>query len=475
MPIRLGLRINNPAISTFEGLKISVELKNEDSRPYTIPDAYDQTSAFTIEVSHRQSGIVRKMNGVTKQGMLTTGRIDERPNLDTLRPGRTWKWELDLSPYHYTLPAGVFEIQGVYRYSPEGIDVRSDTSSIEVSDAAPSRIDILRDNPVLDRLHLLFELQRDGCTEYWLRNCNYGNPLAAWYSGRILVGVQAQNPIVASAAFFQTKTFDSFFSTWVVWREGNTLLAEKYLRDQRLAIRRSAPMPEDLMLLPFACYTAEDDLYVFFQSSAPHLEAYVLKSSGFVRAFDRPLTSEADRKCAIAADENSVHVVSPFRGLHYERMTFKGELLAQKQLMHSRLAPYSYGYDPTKKVAKAAFSDQPHGKTVQMVFCDPRNDIMSQCFIDNIPLRHEVRELSFDRGHDGRFHMLVSTSDNKLYYIAENRGPFFVAEGADLFFPHIIAESEIFLGCYQPGLGYRYLRYDRHEFGSRIAKFEKER
>lgn len=468
MSVRLEFAIDNPLLSTHESLRVSCQLRNEDSQPVEIPSPYDRSGAFRIALFDGGGRPLRVMSRLTRQRVMTDGRADASLDTDTLAPGAEWNWRMDLASYHYPLPPGEFLLDAVYEYPPAGIELNSAPQPIRVKEDPLVALSAVRDNPVLDGLALLLEAEGESGTEYYLRQYNYARPVGAWYSSRILAGQEPQGPpYCATCNFLQTESLDAFFEKWVLWTAAGELRARRYDFGAPTDRYRAAPIPEGRSALRAAIRTLEDDLYVFFLTESGLLECYRFQE-GLTKVFEHGLRAPF-APLSIAADQESIHIAMPWRGVFYERLRPDGRPLERMHVFRSRLSPVSVQYDPAGRRIKALFRDGPHGKTVQMAVVDFARDTVAECRIDRIAIRDDLNELSFDQDSKGRFHLLASTAGGKLYYLFEGSAPRLIAEGEPRYFPIVVAPLRVYLGCYRRECGYRFLQFRKKRRGPKLV------
>jgi hypothetical protein len=462
--VRFELAIDNPLLSAHEGLRVSCRLRNDDPQPLDIPSPYDRSGAFRVALFDGEQP-VRVMSRLTRQRMMTDGRADGSLDTDTLEPGAEWNWRIDLASYHYPIPPGQFLLDAIYEYPPAGLRLRSGPHPIQVQDDSLAAVSALRDNPVLDGVTLLLEAEGENGTGYFLRQHNYGRPVGAWYSSRILAGEEAEEPFCASAAFFQTETPDPFLQKWVLWTKDAELRARRYDRGLPSELARAAPLPEDRSLVRSALRTAADELLVFMWAEPGRLECYRF-AGGLTKLFEHRVRGVA-AQIAVSGDDASIHLAVPWRGILYDRLSFDGKLLDRFHVFRSRLAAAWLAPDGVGRF-KALFRDGPHGKTVQMAVVDIARDTASECRIDRVGIHDDLNELSFDQDSKGRFHLLVSTAGGKLYYLFEGSGPRLIAEGESRYFPIVVAPLRVYLGCYRRECGYRFLQFRKRRRGPKL-------
>jgi hypothetical protein len=472
MPVEFNFAPRNPVLSTHESLSLSFELRNVGSPPLEIPTPYDRSGSLDIGLHDERLGLLRTMNRITRQRLMSASRVDSSLDLDTLEPGQAWEWRMDLSSFGYPIPPGEFYVRPKYEYPPAGVNLRPEPRRIHVTEDPLLSISAVRDNPVLDSLTLLMEADTSDGTAYFLRQHNYNRPLGAWYSCRILNDDQPQDPFIASAAFFQTEEIRPAYRKWIVWTQGAAVQARRYQNGQPSDEVRSADLPEGASLIRSAVVTRDDKLYIFLWNAAGRLECHRLDQDTLEKIFEHQMRCQPGAMVSIGADTESVHIASHWRGLMYDRIAWNGKAVERFQVHSTRLKPVSIVYEPSSERIKALFLDAPRGRTLQMLAANLKRDQLSVYTMDRLPLREEVTELSFDHDRRNRFHLLAATSGRKLYYFSEERGPVLIAEGEERFFPIVVAPLKIYLGCYRREYGYRFLQYRRRRPGQKVLGLE---
>jgi len=461
MPLKLDFAVENPTLSAHEGLRVGCRLRNDDAEARELPSPYDRSGAFRIELRDGGERLLRTMSRLTRQAVMTGGRIDRSLSLDTLAPGQEWSWKMDLASFAGPIPAGDFVLSAALDYPPGSVSLQTGLQPIRVQRDPLASIAALRDNPVLDGLALLIETEREGGPEYFLRHHNYARPLGAWYSSRILEGENAEAPFCASSNFRQTDSLDPFFQVWVIWTSAGQLRARRFDRGAATDLFRSVPIPEGRTLLRSAFRTASGELFLFFWSPAGMLECYRWDQRLEMAFQIRLRVSNAP--VSIGADEEFIHLAVPWRGILYRRLSYSGRSREVVHAYRSRLQPASLTYDPAGRRIKGLFRDGPHGKIVRMAVVDLARDVVAEWGIE-VPLRG-LRELSFDQDREGQFHLLASTAARKLYHFKEGASPKLIAEGEDAFFPLVAASGGVFLGCYRTNYGYGFLQAKKRGAG----------
>lgn len=481
--MKLVLSVINPDVNSLECLKVGLDLHNEGEIAYRLPGPYDLTGTLTFEVYCRDGTLLRRMSGLTRQQMMSSARVDSTPTLEDLPAGGRWRWDINLASYHYPLPSGDFGIEAVYTHEESGINVRSSRVPVRVMSAQLSDVVVLRDAPVLDGVTILLKGESHGTPVTVLRQLNAQRPLGAWYSERLestnssghtaagFAWGGTVRPFFAAARFFTNVSFEPTFCKWIITSDEAQLYAHRFRwgrPDQEVI---AAPLPVGRKLLSSACYDEQDRLIVFFQLLTGTIEAYDLTSEGLRFRFEHDMPATPIPP-AIRADCDFIHIVIPWRGVLYHRLSLNGVVEEKIQAFSSRMLPYSCDINPARRVAKVLFHDGPHGRSLDLIVVGPEPSRIERVAINNLPVRGQLREMSFDRDPDGRFHLLVSTSRRKLYYFRGWNRPALVASGQERFFPVVHAPSGVYLGCYQTDFGYRFLHFQRTVHGSRITTFD---
>ena len=478
--MELVLSVNNPNVNTLECLKVGLDLYNEGETAYRLPGPYDLSGALTFEVYRMDGTLLRQMSGLTRQKMMSKARVDPTQTFEDLPAGGRWRWDINLASYYYPLPSGEFEIGAVYTHEESGINIRSNRIPIRVSSAQLSDIAVLRDAPVLDGVTLLLRGKTNNTPVTILRQHNAQRPLSAWYSEQLestngaahpaakIIWGGPGRPFFAAARFFKTTSFEPTFCKWIISSDETQLYAQCFRRGQPDQEIITVPLPAGRKLLSSAYYDEQDHLTVFFQMHTGTIEAYDLANEGLIFRFahDVPATPIPP---AIRADCDFIHIVIPWRGVLYHRLLLNGICEEKVQVFSSRMMPYSCDINPALRVAKVLFYDGPHGRSLDLIIVGPEPRRIKRMTIDNLQVRGELREMSFDCDPDGRLHLMVSTSRQRLYYFRSWDRPVLVASGQERFFPVVHAPSGVYLGCYQTDFGYRFLHFQRTVHGGRVT------
>jgi hypothetical protein len=165
-------------------------------------------------------------------------------------------------------------------------------------------------------------------------------------------------------------------------------------------------------------------------------------------------------------------VVTPWQGVLCDRLGHDGGLRERKRPYTTRLLPALCESNPFSRRSHLAFRDGVHGRTLRLLSVDHENDRADVLAIDDLPLRGRIGELSFEQDRGGRFHLLVSTSRRKLYYLRDGRGPILLAEDESRFCPKVHAGAGVYLGFATARHGYRFLQFRAAAYRHRVVTFE---
>jgi len=471
MALLLNIRVLDPAPTTFGALKVEIGIENPDAAAYEIPSPDDTSGALTIAVYYPGGKLLRSMNGLTRQFMSSAGRVDAAYTLAPIEPGQNWRWTLDLSKYHYTLPEGEFEVEGLFDYPPLNLQLRSKRQRIRVAAPSMRTLEGYRDNPVIDRLDLLMGVDSNGSSTFYLRQLSPQIPLAADYSEPLAVTGKV-TAFCAAAGYFQTASFRPATKRWLLWTDGTELHAVELVAGVRTGEERRAILPRGRLPLRSAYYTEDDRLFVFLCADPDQVECWELAADSLERSFAHTVSAGHARDAVVRVDPEAVHIVVPADGLIYERLTASGDAAGNRRLFRSRLKPCLWQFDAVERTATALFRDAPHGRAVEMFALDFRTGAKRLLTLDSLGLRSPIRELSFAPDLRGRFHLLVSTAENRLYYFVDGKGPVLVATGEERFLPMVLACPKVFLGCYRRAFGYRFLTLSNASYQPKFVQFE---
>jgi hypothetical protein len=466
MSVKIDISCPDAPATTFDALRIDVTLTNEGTVPVLVAGSEDRSAALTFNLYDAQTGaLVRRMNGLSHQRMMSRSRVDLSPDLAPLGAGERLSWTLDLASFHYPLPAGTFHLHASYVVPASGINVLSQRIALSVLPLRLEWMQSVHDNPVTDATALLFATS-DGVLR--LRQHNHARPLAAWYArdvGPAFTGTAA--PFIASASAFNTKSFDHLFVKWLLSAQGSDLSAREYAWGQPTGRVRTAAIPAGKALCRSAFTTASGDIF-FFLCSPGLLEAFRLSAAGYVKVFDLALPAGVPEP-AVSADEEHIHVVIADRGVVHHRIRLDGSPAGHTRLLSTSMLPHRYVYEAADGIVKAIFLDRRASSSVLLLYSDAQGPTTR--FV-RLAVRGAVQEIDFDRSAQGRFIVAVSTSRRKLYLLEEERGPTLIATDEDRYHPRVIARQLTYIGHFRREQGYRFAAYSRGRRGPRRVNYE---
>ncbi len=482
MSIELETNIRKTKLNTLETIKLDISLKNSGNVSETLPGPHDLSDALKVKIFN-ESGILYKcLSGLTRQEMMSAGRIDTSYSLDLLTPGKTWQWTIDLCKYYFSIPAGIYKLQTSYDYLEKRISLSDQGHLIEISPVELKGVWWSRDNPIIDGLCLIFYAKTNDRYDYYIRQYNYGRPLAAWYNEKILYSDKPLEPFCATSNFFSSETFDHFFNKWVIWQQNENLNLIQ-LRWGKKHREYSFPMPKKRFLLKYAFYNLKNEIYLFMFAHLEErmaMECYKVKNGEMHFQFTYPLNKQLPKYLDIRADQQFIHICtinsmfSRNRGTHYLRLSLDGKENFHRLVYQTGLTPYSCILDLEEQRLRSIYWDGMHGHTLTLVvvpLSGEKSEVIEK--ILDIPTRGDIREIQFIQDKKGSFHILFSTSHSRLYYCLEDRKPQKLGDGEILFYPILLAHlDDIYFGFYKKGRGYRFLHSRKpHNYGPRIIAY----
>ena len=470
MPIRFEIRILNTELTTFDALKLEISLENPDATAAEIPSPDDSSGALSIRVYYRDGTLLREMDGITRQLMRSKSRVNTAYTLAPLEPGQAWRWTVDFAKYHYTMPEGEFEVQGVFEYPPLDLHLETPRLPIRVAPLEMRSLQDVRDNPVLDRIELLMNAGSNGT--FYLRQYAAKLPLAAFYNERLS---SPDRVFCATANFFQTASFEPVSRRWILMVRDRRLVAMQLAAGVPTGQERGADLPEGRSAAGFAYYTEDDRLFVFLTVEPNIIESWEFGQGPLENVFRHTLSAGRARDAHIYVDQDSIHIVVPWGGVFYELLTLAGESGASRRLYRTGLKPRDWSFDTVDRRINALFWDAPHGRAVEMFTQNFREGTNRRMQLDSLGLKSPIRELSFAPDRSERFHLLASAANGRLYYFKDGKGPMLIAEGEERFLPKVVADRQVFLGCYRRRFGYRFLALSDAQFEARFLEFENTR
>ena len=313
MLLELSIQVVNPQLSPHEGLKLEARLRNMSGETCELPSPYDLTNAFSLDVYYPGGALMRRMNGLTYQAMMTSRRVDPRPDLDTLEANAQWDWTLNMASYHHLLPTGNWEVEAVYEYPEAEVVARSGRTAIEVVECSVLALWAVHDNPVIEGLTLLIRAEGNNAEQWYLRQHNYQRPLASWYSEPVRIGKDAEQAFCATSDFFQTDSFEPFSRKWIIWQEGMAIHAQEFEMGVSVGEAQSAALPDGRTLYPFAYRTLDEELGVFCLAAEGVIECYRFAPAGLTRLFSHPLPFMNDM-LSMGVDADFIHFVMVSEG-----------------------------------------------------------------------------------------------------------------------------------------------------------------
>lgn len=457
-PLSLRISIPAPRLSVLEGIEVDLEMANRGDAPLTIPSLYDSSGALAFELRAPGGAMIAKLDGLTRQAASSPGRLDYEQTRDTLAPGQVWSRRFELCQYGALPPAGEIDVTATFDDRPRKIAARSEPARASLAEAPLASIEVSRDNPVLDRQSLLFTTRREGGGEaHVLRLCSASRPLASWSSYALNLGDLGDlgpraRPFLATNDCFAPKSFTPFFLQWVLFGDDARLFARSFRAGRPATDIVSFAIPEGRRCLRVAYLSPDGIVHALFEGPNRTLESYALRE-GLSLAFALRLPFS---KLAAAADREGLHVVAAHRGLVHHRLSHTGEILSTRPLLRTPRTPSLLAID-AGDAARAIYTDMPRGRSARLVHVNLRTGQVAERSYDLSGHRGEIREATFARDAEGRFHFLFTTADGRLLLYGDGRGPTLVARGEARFFPTILAGEDVFLGFHRRRDGYRFV------------------
>jgi hypothetical protein len=463
MPVQLLIDAVERRLSVHESIRVRVTLRNDSPVALNIPSLEDRTDAYSFEFQDDSGALVRRVNGITGQVMMSQGRVDWARSIESLSPGALWQEEFDLGQLHYLLPAGRYGLLLRLRApAPDPIEVLSNSVALEVLPEPVRSVRVWRDDPVLDGLILAIDGERQ-----YLRQYSAGHPLAAWYARAIAesgahsgahseAGSAAHSgeSVYARADFFDPSSFDAFEERVLLRREGRQLRIETYRSGTAIASGQPVELPPGRTLIEGAYRDSERRTHLFL--SAPGLiECYRVDADRLSLRFSRPAAAPATL-CVIGGE---LHLLEQSgRALLHHRIASDGTVQASRTLFISALKPVSIRIDPVRRLVLACFADLPHGRSLSLlaVSLDEGAPPQIRHWADPI-VGAEMREMAMDIDRAGRMHLVIATNRGRLLYWADSRGPSLVARKPGRFHPFLVTVRKPYLGFLDAGGVYRFV------------------
>ncbi len=466
MSVEVQIALSAQDVPVLGTLDVRVNVRNTGPLPLELPGSDDTSAALTFDVYKRGTDkLVRRMNGLTRQGLRTRGRIDAAHDLEVVPAGAALDFTLDLAKYHQPLRTGEYEIQATYAYEPSSVLAVSAKHPLRVRDLGVTAVSAFRDNPVLEGLTVLCEAE-DGSV--WGRLQNPSRPLAAWWNRPLLLPPGTRGAFAATAGYFQTDTFGDFYQTWVVFPHGAYVVARLFGSGVPSGLQHAAPMPARGRLTRSAVRTRSGELLVFFWSDGL-LEGYRLEPAALTKVMEMALPRGLRGEPCVRADEEHLHVVYPDHGLIHAKVGLGGRASTEERIHKSGLTPLHWVYEPSTKRVKGAFLDNAGGRSLELVVEDPGGVSVVRT---QLPTRGHVTELAFDRTRSGQTHILYATSRKRLYLVIGERAPALIDSGRDAYFPMILADAPTYIAYVKPGFGHRFYAYTIKKYAPHLVDFE---
>ena len=459
MPFHLQLATTTRDITTFDSPKLQLTLSHDDDKTLMVPKPSRDGGALTILFRDAAGDPVRRVSSLLRQQLFNTGRVDETLVLEPLAPGGSLTWTVNLAKYMWPLAAGEYTATAYLACPGETNPVQSSPLPLRVKPAKLTDLDDDRDNPILDRLDLLLTSQGDGAARAWLRQFNPARPLGAWYNEPVPMLPGAANLFCAAAAFRQTESFEPTTRRWIVWQNGAQVQAAQVSEGKPTGLGKRGKAPAGRQLLRQAFYNAANQLYILFWNPSGRLECCELTESAVVPVAAFPLPVQDPSQLVVRCLDEVLHIAGPHEGLTYWTASLQGKILSTKLIHASPLPLRAVAVQPEFGRFTAIFSEPGDPPTIEMVLLDPR--YREQPFIvrRELPIAGPFPELAMDADRNGRFHLLVTTTGQQLYYCGPNLEPLLLATGEERYFPRVLCPGQVYLGFYEHAAGYRFRQF----------------
>jgi len=472
MGLLLKLIIEDPEACTFDSVKCTVTLTNESKKALELPSLDDVSNALSFEIYDDKGTLLRRDSALTQQRLNRRGPGSVSSQLITIKPWHMVSHHVDLACMHLPPACGSFQVLARFDVPASAIDLRSEKCAVEIRDAGLDDLTVIRDNPILDALTLLFRNDEEPQSRYFLRLHGRRRPLAARYTGQILADREVKDVYCATQSAAQSASFDGFYHRWVIWREGRKLHAQAFERGEAIAeTSKCAEIPRGATMLPSAYCEGDHRLFVFGYDEYGAFRSYQFGEEELVPALIYHLPSNNEGPPTIGVDGSHIHILTAKRGLTYVKLDHRGAMVKIKKLFKSRLKLHSCRYSAEESCFKAIMWSGGKAKDLQFHVIYPDRGEHKCSEIAALNIRGEIREVAFDCDSRGRFHYLVSTSKKQLLYFRDGRGPLSLAKGEEKYFPYMVASDQPYLGFYRRQLGYRFLQFDDTRQRPRIIDF----
>jgi hypothetical protein len=404
--------------------------------------------------------LVRRGSSVTYQRLMSRGRIDTTPVLELLATGASWSVVHDLGQSMYSPPPGRYALRAEL-VLPGGERVTSNQEALEVLEEPVASTFAVRDNPVIDGLAVVIERAHPE-QPFLLRQYNASRPLGAWYS---VVLPCRTPPSLARPTYFDPSSFDHFFERWVIWRDGDVLVARQLTSGVPSGTAFEAPFPPQARLLATACDHGPGRLEVF-ALLGPELVCFTAAPGAWRERWRLALPSDVEGDPWVVSNGTSYWVTVARAGLCAAEVSQAGVAGPWHQLFNTDLRCAKVSVHAFERRALAAFWDGAVGKHLQLVEASLDSSEVFVTYSERQGALESVRELAFDRDRRGAFHLLVN-GDAGLVYQSQGAGPVTLLPPGPIRAPLVSAKPAVHLGFYDPASGYQYYRYKNQRLSFR--------
>jgi len=452
--LTLRIALDRTVLSQLESLSVTVTLTNGGAA-LDVPSAYDSSGALSLFLLD-DGQVVRTSSGITRQRMMSAGRIDATPTLESLAAGGSWSVAHDLGKSMHSPPPGRYQLHAelVLR---DGERVVSNRETVAVLEAPVSSAFALRDNPVIDGLALLIE-GADPEQPYLLRQYGAPRPLGAWYTAALPC---RSRPTVARPTYLDTSSFDPFFERWVSWRDGDALVARQFTSGLPTGAEFAAPLPPEARLLATACDHGAARLEVFALVGA-ELVCFTAAQGAWRERWRLVLPPNVEGEPWVVSNGSSYWVTAACAGLWVVEVDANGVAKSWRKPFNTDLRCATLSVDTVHRRALAAFWDGAVGEHLQLVEAALDTADVFLTYSERQGALKAVRELAFDRDRRGIFHLLVNCEAG-LVYQSQEAGPFALLPPGLTRAPLVSARPAVHLGFYDPATGYQFYRYKRNQ------------
>ena len=467
MSLALSLTLDAAQCTTFDTPVLRLQLRNQGTEPIAVPDPEADGGACSILVSTADGRPLRRLDSLTAQSLISSARIDAHQDFITLAGRSALDWTIDLARQSWPLPAGHLTLTASLHWKGLPTPILAPPTPIEVTPVALTHLLNVRDNPILDRLDILPIAKGRA----WLRQHNPGVPLACWFN-EILPPISSPDSLfLPTAGSYQAESFEPSGARWIVWQNANEIRAAFLQAGHPTGLALRAALPDRRILLRQGYYTLDNRLFLFLWSARQVVECCEMVAGSLVPVAAWPIPTRQPNHLIVRAFEDQIHILGSNGGLTHWTVNLRGQILAKTLVHPTRLPLYAASYQPEYGRCTALFAS-PSGedKNVELFAYDPRRYEAPQSLRLLLPFRHRATELSMDADRNGRFHLLCSTADRKLYYLCDHRAPALIAENETRFFPHISSPGKVYLGCFETAAGFRYRQYSRKPHTPRLRE-----